>query len=353
MIRILYGKAKSGKTYKIYSEITELLSVQYEKGPQHLVLLVPEQYTLEAEKQLMLHAKLPGIMGVEVLSFKRLAHRVFSDVGFPEQVKISEIGKLMLLRRLFDENQKSLTVYGKSYNKFGFLTKFHDVIKELKQNQITPAALQTLIMNFDDYPLLKHKLHDLYEIYHLYEIEKSKVYFDDEDYYNDLLAAIPKSNTLNNMVIWIDGFDSFTAQEYSILGALGKVSKALTLSLCFEPSAFFEHTQMGFNRMVELSKAEHLTLQTEKVERALENEDIAHIAENLLNYPYQKKNCQTDTIKLFAADHRLDEVENCAIEIVDLIRNQGYKWHDIAVVTNDLDAYKLAVKRIFDVYGLP
>ncbi len=353
MIRILYGKAKSGKTYKIYSEITELLSLQYDNAPQHLVLLVPEQFTLEAEKQLMMHANLPGIMGVEVLSFKRLAHRVFSDIGFPEQVKISEIGKLMLLRRLFDEHQKNLTVYGKSYNKFGFLTKFHDVIKELKQNQVSPAELQTLSEKFEDYPLLKHKLHDLYEIYRLYEVEKSKVYFDDEDYYNDLLAAIPKSSPLKNMMIWIDGFDSFTAQEYAILGALGKVSKSLTLTLCVESAAFFEHTKMGFNRVVELAKADHLNLQTEKVERFLENHDIAHIAENLLSYPYQKRNCQTEAIKLFAADNRLDEIEYCAIEIVDLIRNKGYKWQDIAVVTNDLDAYKLAVKRIFDVYELP
>lgn len=353
MIRILYGKAKSGKTYKIYSEIAERLSLQYEEGPQHLVLLVPEQFTLEAEKQLMAHANLPGIMGVEILSFKRLAHRVFSDIGFPEQVKISEIGKLMLLRRLFDAHQKKLTVYGKSYNKFGFLTKFHDVIKELKQNQITPTQLLELIEKFDDYPLLKHKLHDLYEIYHLYEIEKSKVYFDDEDYYNDLLTGIPKSSPLKNMIIWVDGFDSFTSQEYAILAELGKVSKALTLTLCFEPSGFFEHTQTGFNRVVEFSKTLEIPLKNEKVERALENQDIAHIAENLLAYPYQKKSVDAEAIKLFAADNRLDEIENCAIEIVDLIRNKGYQWHDIAVVTNDLDVYKLAVKRVFDVYELP
>lgn len=353
MIRILYGKAKSGKTYKIYSEITTLLNQQYEERPQHLVLLVPEQFTLEAEKQLMAHANMPGIMGVEVLSFKRLAHRVFSDIGFTDQVKISDIGKLMLLRRLFDVHQRKLTVYAKSYNKFGFLSKFHDVIKELKQNQISPSELHALIEHFEDSPLLKNKLQDLYEIYERYEIEKSKVYFDDEDYYNDLLIGIPKSSKLKQMTIWVDGFDSFTSQEYAILAELAKVAQTLTLTMCYDTSSIFEHTRMGVDRMIAFAKHLEIPLKTEKVTRPFENKEIEHIADYLLLYPYEKKSVNPEVIKLFAADNRLDEIENCAIEIVELIRNKGYKWQDIAVVTNDLDAYKLAIKRVFDVYALP
>ena len=161
MIRIVYGKAKCGKTHQIYSEIYEAAQkVAQESQKGLLYLIVPEQYTLEAEKQLIEHGKSDGFIGIEVVSFKRLAHKVFAEIGQPEGVRISEIGKIMMLRRLFAASKGALTVYQSSYNKLGFLSKFHDLIKEFKQNMVSPEALDRMIGVVEDATLLKNKLKD-------------------------------------------------------------------------------------------------------------------------------------------------------------------------------------------------
>ena len=82
MFKIVYGKAKSGKTHQIYSEIYEAVRQKTHQSTKGLLyLIVPEQYTLEAEKQLIEHEKSEGFIGIEVVSFKRLAYKVFAEIG--------------------------------------------------------------------------------------------------------------------------------------------------------------------------------------------------------------------------------------------------------------------------------
>jgi ATP-dependent helicase/nuclease subunit B len=354
MIRIVYGKAKSGKTHQIYSEIHEAAQKASQKGL--LYLIVPEQYTLEAEKQLIEHGKSDGFVGIEVVSFKRLAHKVFSEICQPEGVRISEIGKIMMLRRLFSTSKSDLTVYQSAYNKLGFLSKFHDLIKEFKQNMVTPEALDQMIGVVEDATLLKNKLKDFSVVYKAYENEKAKDYFDDEDFYMTLLEILPKSQNLKHAMIWIDGFDSFTVQELQILSILSSLATTLNIAICTDgvmKEGHFDHTNALFKRFSEMARENGIALTAELCERPFPSHDILHIAENLLAYPYTKKAISEDAVQIFVADNRLDEVEYCAAKIVDLVRHEGYDWQDFAVVTNDLDAYAMSIKRMFDEFELP
>ena len=354
MIRIVYGKAKCGKTHQIYSEIHEAAQKASQKGL--LYLIVPEQYTLEAEKQLIEHSQSDGFIGIEVVSFKRLAHKVFSEIGQPEGVRISEIGKIMMLRRLFSTSKGNLTVYQSAYNKLGFLSKFHDLIKEFKQNMVTPDALDQMIGVVEDATLLKNKLKDFSVVYKAYENEKAKDYFDDEDFYMTLLEILPKSQNLKHATIWIDGFDSFTVQELQILSTLSTLATALNITICTDgmmKEGHFDHTNALFKRFSEMARENGISFTSELCERPFPSEDILHIAENLLAYPYIKKTINQDVVQIFVADNRLDEVEYCAAKIVDLVGREGFDWQDFAVVTNDLDAYAMSIKRIFDEFELP
>ncbi len=357
MIRIVYGKAKSGKTHQIYSEIHEAARRWTQKSHKGaLYLIVPEQYTLEAEKQLIEHEKSEGFIGIEVVSFKRLAHKVFAEIGQPEGVRISEIGKIMMLRRLFAASQGALTVYQSAYNKLGFLSKVHDLIKEFKQNMVTPEALNQMIEAIEDQSLLKNKLKDFSIVYQAYENEKAKDYFDDEDFYTTLLETLSNSQNLKHATIWIDGFDSFTVQELQILSKLSTLAASMSITLCTDGASLsnhFDHTNTLLSRLTEMAHDNGIALKTELCERPFPSPDILHIAENLLAYPYTKKAIDRESVEIFVADNRLDEVEYCATKIVDLVRHGGYDWQDFAVVTNDLDAYAMNIKRIFGEFELP
>jgi len=357
MIRIVYGKAKCGKTHQIYSEIHAAAYDVAQKGKKGLLyLIVPEQYTLEAEKQLIDHGQSDGFIGIEVVSFKRLAHKVFSEVGQPEGVRISEIGKIMMLRRLFSTSKGALTVYQSAYNKFGFLSKFHDLIKEFKQNMVSPESLDQMIGFVEDGTLLKNKLKDFSVVFKAYENEKAKDFFDDEDFYITLLESLPQSQNLKHATIWVDGFDSFTVQELQILSTLSTLATTLSITICTNgviQAGHFEHTNTLFKRLSEMAMENRISLTTELCERPFPSQDIMHVAENLLAYPYTKKAIDQEAVQIFVADNRLDEVEYCAAKIVDLVRDKGYDWQDFAVVTNDLDAYAMSIKRIFDEFELP
>ena len=354
MIRIVYGKAKSGKTYQIYDEIAAMASKPSARNSA--VLIVPEQYTLEAEKQLIEHLKTDGFIGIEVVSFKRLAHRVLEEVGMPEGVKISEVGQIMLLRRLFAKSHKQLSVYQSAYSKMGFLSQVHDLIKELKQNMITPELLDRVVDQFKDEPLLRNKLKDFNLIFKAYETEKANHYLDEEDFYNFLLDCIPASKKLDLASIWIDGFDSFTVQELEVLSKLSRVAKEVTVTICSDGKLMpghFEHTNALFNRILEISKENQVPVKTQLCNQSFPSADILHISENLLAYPYQRQEVDKEHVRIFAADNRMNEVEFCITEIIRLVRTKGYNWQDFALITNDLDAYSMSIKRLFEEYNLP
>ncbi|HSN66109.1 MAG TPA: 3'-5' exonuclease, partial [Fusibacter sp.] len=225
-----------------------------------------------------------------------------------------------------------------------------------KKNMVTPEALDQMIGVVEDATLLKNKLKDFSVVYKAYENEKAKDYFDDEDFYMTLLESLPKSQNLKHATIWIDGFDSFTVQELQILSTLSTLAAALNITICTDgmmKEGHFDHTNGLFKRFSEMARENDIALITELCERSFPSEDILHVAENLLAYPYVKKAINQDVVQIFVADNRLDEVEYCAAKIVDLVGREGFDWQDFAVVTNDLEAYAMSIKRIFDEFELP
>ena len=349
MVRIIYGKAKSGKTHQLFTEINERLS----NGEEGLILLVPEQYTLEAEKQLMAFMDAEGLLNIEVLSFKRLAHRVISEVGAPEKNSLTTAGKIMLLRKIFFESREDLKVYKSAYDKMGFLSQVLDLIKELKQNMVTPEKLQAVGDGLDANPLLKAKLEDFSHIFNVYERLKSDRYHDEEDLYAHLLSGIAISERLKDVTLWIDGFDSYTVQELGILKALMKTVKSLTLTLCTDALDVFAHTH-GFYRKIENAALE-VGVPFEGIQCYWHGvtDDFEHIAEQLQAYPYNKHWIDPEKVKIYAAETRESEVSFCTSEMMDLVMTKGYTWQDFAVITNGLEAYEMSVKNVFDEIGIP
>ncbi len=241
-------------------------------------------------------------------------------------------------------------------HKFGFLQKCLDVIKELKQNRISPSDVLGMIDKFEDYPILKHKMSDIQVVFSAYELEKEKNYFDDEDFYEFLAEGLNQSQKIEQAAFWIDGFDSFTTQEFEIIKLLAIKSKGLTLTLCTEgldQGGIFDHTNTFYHRLKNFALESGLPYEDVYFQRENKAVIIEHIAENIMTYPYKRTKYNGEAIGIFIADNRLNEVEACASKILELVRRGAYTWQDFAVITNELDGYSLGIKRIFDEYEIP
>ena len=117
LLRLLMGEVGSGKTYWIHRKI---LSDAQGLPQERNILIVPEQITLSEQKTLIQEHSGHGLIGTDVLSFQRLAHRVLSEQGEKDLVVLDEVGKSMLLYRLAQEQAPQLAYYGGSVHSAGF-----------------------------------------------------------------------------------------------------------------------------------------------------------------------------------------------------------------------------------------
>lgn len=351
-MELILGKAKSGKTTHIYSEIASRIQSGLAKKT---MLIVPEQYTLEAEKQLILALKSQGFIGVEVVSLKRLSHKVLQEVGRDIGTYVTKTGKQMLLKRVFLMRAMALKYYQNAYEKSGFIEKFLDLIQEFKQNLVDATTIGALAEQLTDNGLLKFKLEDIADILSAYEHAKSSAYFDDEDLMNAFIETIPESQWLATMTIFVDGFDSFTVQEHAAIKALNQKANRMVMTLPYDEknNHTFKHTVRTYERLIQTE-----ALESDVVEIVLENRYIdapfEHLAENLSQFVYpQSPKTVLTPIYGFSAASIASEVAYCAVEILRCQQEHGYRFDEIAVVTNALERYTASVERVFNAYGIP
>ncbi len=359
-IKYIVGRGGAGKSHYVYTEIKK----QLEKNQgSKLILLVPEQFTLQAERDLIQKLRLEGIIDVEVLSFTRLAHYVFNEVGGLSKIHINDIGKNMVLRRVLEEVKADLTIYKKSSGQEGFVAKVNELITELKQQNITPQMLNMQVGKLQDSSLLRMKLSDVAIVYEAFNKYLESRYIDTEDHMNLLVEKIQQAAFLDGAIIWVDGFHRFTPLTQKILSRLMEKCREVNLTFTLDPIAeeregdLFRLSQRTFNRIKKL--VETLGLQEELLEVKLQenpverSQELVHLEKELYAYPYWQYRGETENIRIFAATNLYTEVENAAAQITSLVRDKQYRWRDIAVIAGNMESYGMLIKRVFQDYGIP
>lgn len=356
-IRYILGRAGTGKTHLIFKEIKERLKKNEE---YKLILLVPEQFTLQTEYDLITKTNLQGIMRIEVLSFERLAHKVFDQVGGLKRIDINELGKIMILRRLFDKYGSELSLYQKAYRQEGFLANFCSLISELKSNDVSPELIKESIISFEEDIILKKKLEDISFMYEKFNEYMDGRYTDEEDKFNMLVDKIEEATFLNGAEIWVDEFSSFSLQEYRVLEKLilkaRKVSIALTLDKTpsIKDRDLFIPTNETLNKLREIACRHNIKETKTILDKTMDKpEDLKHLEKQIYAFPYKKYEKEVKNIELFSGTNQYTEIENVAIKIISLVRDKGYRWKDIALVTGAMDIYTPTIKRVFSEYGIP
>lgn len=363
-LRIVYGRAGSGKTYYCLKEIKDKI----ENHAEHpLILLVPEQYTFQAERDLIKVLETGGILKTEVLSFRRLAFRIFNEAGGITYPHIHSAGKNMLIYRVLDELRKDLKVFAKAAKRKGFVNTIATLITELKRYSVTPEELQKVVDGLQEEDSLKSKLSEINLIYSEFQKNIAERYRDIDD---DLTIAAEKMNDTDlyqGAEVWIDGFAGFTPQEYKIIAKL--LLKAQRVSICLSADSLMEVSMAGtdvfsgvkaaYGKLEKLCKEIGVEIEPSVginglvLPRFKDSTELAHLEQNFASFPYKTFTAKTNDIALFSSVSIFAEIEAAAQDIVRLCRDQGMRYKDIAVVTGNLGSYGRLIEVIFEEYEIP
>jgi ATP-dependent helicase/nuclease subunit B len=359
-LQIIYGRAGSGKSMYALNKIKKTLD---EKNETPVFLLVPEQFTFQAEKNLSEILGSGGILKTEVLSFKRMAHRVFTEVGGVTTPQLHAAGKSMILANILSEKENEF-VFLKGLSKHkGFVESLSSLIKEFKRYNVTPIILEKASLRVD----FQDKLKELAFLYQAYEDEVSKRYKDTDDDLTLLAKKIPLSKTFQNSIIWIDEFSTFTPQEILVLDALMEKAKHIQITLCcdsiddsnLDPYDVFYPVKKGLKNLLQVARKNKIEilspidLNANPLPRFLESPELSHLEKNFFRHPcnsYPKKNVNT---AIFSAINIYSEVENVAKNILALAREKKLRYKDIRVVCRNLETYEKIISVIFKTYQLP
>ncbi|QGU96297.1 helicase-exonuclease AddAB subunit AddB [Clostridium bovifaecis] len=363
-LRFIYGRAGSGKSKYCVESIKRNLEGG-EKSP--LVLIVPEQFSFQAEKSVVEEVKGTGIINVEVTSFKRMAYEVFNEVGGATRQFIDSSGKLMLIFNIMSRLKEELRVFGTAADQQGFVNTVSDVITELKRYDISPQELRASLNLIDEEELLREKILDISKIFEEFEetIHNNKNYLDNEDELSLLYEKLEESTQFDKGEIWLDEFSSFTPQQYNIIEKLLKKAKRVNITLCMDYGVEIDSTDVFApikttrDKLAKLAEENNIPIESPIIlknsnyDRFKSNEEIRYVEANYFRYPYKQYTHKTEDLKIIRALNPYSEIEKIAREIVEAARDKGIRFRDIAVISRDLGAYEKIVKTVFNEYEIP
>jgi len=369
-LRLVYGRAGSGKTRFCLESIKDSINNSRSK----IVLIVPEQFSLQAEKNLIRAAGKGGMMQAEVLSFRRMAYRVFNEVGGIARRHINNAGKSMILFRIMDRLKDELCVFSSAARQKGFANTMSKMIAEFKRYDLSPEILKETSAGLDETSGLRHKLQDLSLIYTEFEAAIHHKYMDSDDDLTELCKKLDKSEQFNNTEIWIDEFTGFTPQEFKVIQKLLDKSERVNICLCTDcletdldtiPGLVFAPVRNTADKLKKLAQQANVNIELPirlgqygsgscaRPGRFCSNKALGHLEQNLFSYPCRKYGTPAESISVFAAANMFSEVESAAREVIKLCRETGLRYRDIAVTCRNLDNYEKVVSVIFKEYDIP
>lgn len=352
MLRIISGKAGTGKSAAIMNEIARGVSL-CEGG---YILLVPEQYSHEAERELCSICGDSLSLYAEVLSFTGLARKVSAILGGGAAQYLDSGGRLLCMALASDGLHSRLRVYSEARRKAELQAMLLSTVDELKTACI--SAQQLIQASSDCEGSLSDKLHDLAIILEAYDAVVANGYADPTDRLTVLAQKIGESQIAEGWHVYIDGFTDFTAQEKNVVFELLLSGADITVCVGCDDlnsgSEVFELGRKTARALIAFAKDNGIEVKIEKfTETAGKCEALSYFADNM--FTFSSRECVLDgsAITVNSAANLSAECEFAAAKAIELVRDTGCRWRDIAIAVRGFDDYRLSLESAFKHYSVP
>lgn len=371
-LRYYMGPSGSGKSTELYKEI--ITRSGYETKRNFLVV-VPDQFTMQTQKDMVLAHPKGGIMNIDVLSFGRLAHRIFEEVGGNEKPVLDDTGKSLILRKLAAKRAEELKAFGKNLNKQGYIHEVKSMLSEFMQYDISLAKLDEMIVLCEGRGLLQQKLKDLRILYQDFLSYIKEKYITTEETLDRVCKVIHRSEIVKDSVVILDGFTGFTPIQNRLISTLLKVSKEVIVTVTiderenpfvldgeqklFHLSKKTIKTLNALAKEIGVERGEDILLFAQPVKRYESNAVLAHLENNLFRYPSEQFELEENIdnedrqLRILECSNPKEEVKQMSLCMEELIRKHNWCYRDFAVVTGDLTTYAPYIETRFEEGNIP
>lgn len=373
-LQFYFGASGSGKSQKLHEDI--IRAAQQNPKTDYL-LIVPDQFTMQTQMDLVVEHPRHIIMNIDVLSFGRLTHRILEEVGYENMPILDDTGKSLVLRKVAQQCREQLQVMGTHLHKIGYIHEVKSAISEFMQYGIGIQEMEKLTEYAHEHGALYYKLRDLGVLYQAFLEYIHERFITTEETLDRLREALPKSEIIRNSVIAFDGFTGFTPIQNRVIQELIRLTKQVIITVTVDEREN-PYQLDGEHRLFHLSKKtvadlRSLTEQvgvsedkpiwcTERVEgrlpRFAHNAELSHLEHNLFRYPADVYEGIVKSLHIYEASTPKEEIRQVCIAIRKLLAEaqktgESLYYRDIAVVTGDMEAYGSAAQEEFAKFGIP
>lgn len=357
-LQLITGPAKSGKSTWITGKIDALSR----RPDSRIILIVPEQFTFETEKNLFRSLGGEQFKHVNVTSFTRLATEVFRLYGGVAGQYANDCAKCVIMDMALEELRDSLEVYAKSARNRGFAQTMLEAVSELKNADVAAKDFLERSERLPDGPL-KEKARETALIYAAYDTMLSRAYLDPLDDLSRAVRMLETRDFFAGSTVIFDEFKGFTAPEYAMMKLIFRQAEAVYLSLCLDleranrqPAGLFSTVREAYNRAEQYARQLELRiLAPVKLERTyFRSAALVHLEQNLFS-PTMERWSDEGLCDVHAALCRNEyaEVDYALSTIAQLVRREGFRYDDIAIISRDLESYLPKLEAGFLKYGIP
>lgn len=364
-LRFYFGPSGSGKSHRIYEEIMQR-AVQ-EPG-RNFLIIVPDQFTMQTQKDLVMRSDRGGILNIDVLSFGRLSHRILEEVGTKEMPVLDDTGKSLVLQKIAADLKEQLPAMGSLLHKQGYIHEVKSAISEFMQYGISTQDMDKLIASAEKRGALAMKLRDLKTLYRGFQDYIRDHFITTEETLDVLRRSLAKSKILPDSVVVFDGFTGFTPIQNRLIQELMRVcaETIVTVTIGAEEDPYQLDGEQKLFHLSKKTVADLVKLAAEAevergedvfvkggINRFTQAPALCYLEQNLFRYQYEPYTEKQQELCMFEALSPREEVHQTALYIRKLIREEGLTYRDIAVVIGDLEGYASYVETEFGQLEIP
>lgn len=365
-LQLIYGNSGSGKSTYIYEKVIQMAQADRRRN---FYVIVPEQFTMQTQRELVRRSKNHVIVNIDVVSFERLAYRIFDELGIQNTV-MEETGKSLVLRKIAEEKGKDLTVLRGNIRKMGYINELKSMISELMQYDISVEELEDFLHQLKPESNLYYKLSDVHTMYAAFEEYLRGQYVTAERVLDVLAEAVDDSKLLRDAVFVFDGFTGFTPVQIKLLHRCMHVVKdmyvTVTLDVREDPLVdrgiqdLFYMSRKMTAALLRAAQEEGFPLEEPVFlapgaqSRLAKTPVLQHLEQNLFRVRTQQYqgDCQEE-LQIYSLAAPREELEFAAWKISELMRKRGYRYSECAIVCGDVECYEKYAQSVFSRYDMP
>ncbi len=368
MLYLILAATGGGKTTHIMNLINQFSA----GGHKKITMIVPEQFSFMTEKIMLEKIGTKAMADVDVLSFTSLGERLVGRPALHERRRLDDPARAVLMSMALESVRDKLALYGKHTASRSVISEFVTLSSEFKQSAVSSDAVRLALAQSED-GLLKMKLGDITTVLDAYDAMIAGSYFNPDDLLTELYDILPDCDYFRNRLVFIDAFRGFTAQEYKIIERMLTKSQAVYVTLCTDnldnmgdETDLFAHTKRTARKLIDIAKKnsvavakpQYLSMRNKFNNfppdfKRFSSPELAALEKELFSLTPNVYEEKCDNITLCKAADIYSECEYIACTAKKLIRENGYRCRDIAVIARDSSAYESPLRSALKKCDIP